>query len=167
MLYRATGRAYWNGPNTTLRFFLSAAVQGLATTLLVSVAGGPPVGPSTVDVSRTLAGLLAAVTALKLAHEAALFFHLRDRQHPDYRRTATILVRQLADWTSLRFAAGTFGGVALPLLIRHELGAGRHDGATLVFSVAVFVLVLFGELCERALFFMGVSAPRTGGVGSS
>jgi Fe-S-cluster-containing dehydrogenase component/DMSO reductase anchor subunit len=167
MLYRATGRTYWRGPTTTVRFFLSAAVLGVATTLLVSVAGGAPEVAGAVSLTRTLAGHLALMTVVKLAHEAAILTHLNDRQQVDLRRTATLLISELRDWTGVRVAAGVLGGILLPLLIHYEGGAGGTSNASVVFAVTAWALVLLGELAERALFFMGVSAAKMpGSVGT-
>jgi DMSO reductase anchor subunit len=166
MVYRATGRVYWNGPSTTTRFFLSAAVQGLALTLLISVAGDLPIGVPTRVVSMRVALALAAVACVKLIQEASVLAHLRDRRQADLRRTATLLVGELREWSVLRAAAAVMGGILLPLAIRSDLGSNRDGNTALVFSILAFVLVLFGELAERALFFMSVSAPRMpGGVG--
>ncbi|HEX7672285.1 MAG TPA: DmsC/YnfH family molybdoenzyme membrane anchor subunit, partial [Polyangiaceae bacterium] len=166
MVYRATGRTYWRGPSTTTRFFLSAAVQGLAITELISVAADGSGGVSTASVSTLVAGGLAIATLLKLAQEASILSHLRDRRNVDLRRTARILISELSPWTAVRFGSGLLGGVLLPLAVRAEAFAGHHGTASIVFALASFLLVLMGELSERALFFMSVSAPRMpGGIG--
>ena len=166
MVYRATGRTYWNGPSTTTRFFLSAGVQGLSLTLLISVASDLPIGVSTGAVSMRIASALAIVAAAKLAQEASVLANLRDLRHADLRRTARLLVGELREWARMRAAAGIVGGVLLPVLLRHVIETGRHGGADVVMATLGFLLVLFGELMERALFFMSVSAPRMpGGVG--
>jgi formate dehydrogenase iron-sulfur subunit len=166
MVYRATGRTYWRGPSTTTRFFLSAAVQGLATTLLISIAADGSGGISTGAISTLVAAALAIATTLKLAQEASIFTHLRDRLHVDLRRTARLLISELGQWTSIRFGVGVMGGILLPLAVRAEALAGHSGGASVVFALLSFLLVLMGELTERALFFMSVSAPRMpGGIG--
>jgi formate dehydrogenase iron-sulfur subunit len=167
MLYHATGRTYWRGRATTVRFFLSAAVLGIATTLLVSAAGSAPGLASTASLTRALAGYLVLATIAKLAHEAAIFTHLDDRRELDLRRTATLLVSELRDWTAVRIASAVTGGILLPLLVRYESSAGATSSASVTFTVVAWALVLLGELTERALFFMGVSAAKMpGSVGT-
>jgi DMSO reductase anchor subunit len=59
--------------------------------------------------------------------------------------------------TVARFAAGAIGGVLLPALVVYGHAEGR------AIAVAIFVLTLIGELCERWLFFTAATAPKMPG----
>jgi hypothetical protein len=92
--------------------------------------------------------VLMAATALKLAAEASVFVHLKDRRHTPLKRTAILMCGDLSHLTAARFACGAIGGLLLPLV-------GLPGG--LVFCVA-------GEWLERHLFFAATTASRMPGI---
>ena len=173
MVYDYTKRDFWNGPATAGRFFLTAAVLGLAAAwlpLLIAAAGGDA-GPAAAAVDRYGAVLcrgLIAATAVKLLFEAALFRHLASRSTTSLKRTAWLMTGALSNVTTARFAAGLLGGLAMPgLLLWSRVPAPAGQGPDLAFLVLVgmlFAACLAGELLERYLFFTAVASPRMPGT---
>ena len=165
MLYVKTAREWWSGARTAFRFFATAAVLGLATTLVSLLAFG--CGPSgRVCVGVTLAArLLAIATGVKLAWEASILLHLRDKQWGSLRRTASLLLGELRREAGARLALGLAGGVLAPLLVVYLANIGDDSKAALVFAIIGWAALVGAELLERALFFRAASPPRMpGGV---
>ncbi|MEZ4267499.1 MAG: DmsC/YnfH family molybdoenzyme membrane anchor subunit [Myxococcota bacterium] len=164
MVYAATRRACWHPLPTALRFFSTAAILGLATSLVLSHIAAWLLPGASASAGPALATALAVTSALKLAWEASLLRHVRDRQHGPRRRTATLLLGELHRVTGARFLCGFAGGVALP-----SLYAAVHDGPAVgpafltVVAVATVALCLIAELAERHLFFVAASAPAMPG----
>jgi Fe-S-cluster-containing dehydrogenase component/DMSO reductase anchor subunit len=165
LIYHVTRRAWWNASRTAFKFFATAVVLGLATTVLtfsVSHAGGHT-GPADASPLAALTALLSralvAASAAKLAVELSFLRHLRDKRYGELRRTAHLMTRDLARYTTARFALLAVGGVLLPL--------GNGQGAASPWLAgASFVLLVAGELLERTLFFAASSSPgMPGGVG--
>jgi DMSO reductase anchor subunit len=163
MIYAATRRTHWRAPVTGAKFFATTALLGAATMLVVARvaaavtadAAGAAFSPG---FARALLLTIAGVSAGKLLFEATVFRHLRGREHTTGKRVAIVMVRDLAGATVLRFAAGVLGGLLLPGL---ALARG-HCGPAL--AVAVFVLLLAGELAERYLFFKAAPPSRMPGA---
>jgi formate dehydrogenase iron-sulfur subunit len=154
MVYAATRRAAWRTPLTTVRFLLSTLVLGSAMVALIA---------TWISAERErLFALLALSAAAKLVFELAVFRHLSQRQHTELKRTALLMLGDLATVTFWRFACGGFGGVFLAALVWI---ARPSDGPlAIVVSAAIFSLVLVGELLERHLFFAATTAPRMPGA---
>jgi DMSO reductase anchor subunit len=156
MIYRATRRAFWNGTSSAFKFYATAAILGIATTLATFVVGASWVGDgltrrSVADLVRPLSELLVVVSALKLIAEVAFFRHLRDKQYTDIKRTAVLMTGDLRKYTTGRFATLVVGGVLLPLWN----GFGGASPGTVIASL---VLVVASELLERTLFFAAVTS---------
>src|SRR5206468_4182532 len=101
MVYAATRRECWRAPTTAFKFVATALVLGCATVLMTasfSAALGAEAAP--------LAHALVALATVKLASEAAVFRHLRRRQHTALKRTAILMKGDLAAVTFARFACG-------------------------------------------------------------
>jgi Fe-S-cluster-containing dehydrogenase component/DMSO reductase anchor subunit len=165
MLYVKTAREWWSGARTAFRFFATAAVLGLATTLVSLLAFG--CGPSgRVCVGVTLAArLLAIATGVKLAWEASILLHLRDKQWGSLRRTASLLLGDLRREAGARLALGLAGGVLAPLIVVYLANIGDDSKAALVFAIIGWAALVGAELLERALFFRAASPARMpGGV---
>jgi DMSO reductase anchor subunit len=139
MIYHATRRVWWSATIAGFKFFMTAALLGIATSRIHDAGG-----------ARELAYLLVIASAVKGLGEAAVFVHLRDKRYTELRRSAVLMTRDLRGWTAIRFAALALGGIALPL--------ATADGGP-VTATASLVLLLVGELCERTLFFAAASAP--------
>jgi Fe-S-cluster-containing dehydrogenase component/DMSO reductase anchor subunit len=167
MIYHAVPRPFWNGPRTLLKFFGTTVWLGCAAALMVScvVAAFSPAitlsdviaGPAT-NLCRTM--LLAAVG--KLGYEAALFLHLLERQVTPLKRSALLLVNDLAAVAIARFACGVLGGVLLPALLLQSATA-LSPAALLATVLLAAGFSVTGELLERYLYFTAAVAPRMPG----
>jgi hypothetical protein len=146
-----------------LKFFGTGAVLGIATmaaTISVTPMLFTEVASSTTF--RSLLGTLLLLSALKLLFEASFFGHLLDKQQGDLKRTALLMMGELRQLTTFRFIAGALGGIASPgALLLSKAQAGTAGAVS--FSLLSLLLLLLGELLERLLFFMAVSAPRMPG----
>jgi DMSO reductase anchor subunit len=164
MLYQVTARKWWGAARTTVRFALTSAVLGLATTSVTLLIAG--VVESGVQAAReqvsTLMLPLAVVSGLKLLTDAQIFAHLRKRGLGELKRTALLMVGELRQHTALRFGLGALGTV-----LALALSSGAPTIGTvgmLVFVLTVWGTLLAGELLERVLFFRAVSAPKMPGA---
>jgi Fe-S-cluster-containing dehydrogenase component/DMSO reductase anchor subunit len=175
MIYRFTRRELWNGPRTTVRFLLTTSVLGLAAAWLTLwlcgvLRGSAEARRLAADLGPALCRLLLAAATIKLAFEAAVFVHLRDRRSTSLRRTARLMAGDLSDITLARFACGLLGGVCMPgflLLTTTNAEGGRPGEVFLTVAVALlFAACLAGELLERYLFFAAVAPPRMPGWGN-
>jgi Fe-S-cluster-containing dehydrogenase component/DMSO reductase anchor subunit len=169
MVYHVTGRQWWSGARTGFRFFMSAAILGVATSLAVGLVFRGSVEPNSAGGSdlRALALLLGAFVAAKLLWEVSVLVHLSARRLGELKRTAVLLSRRLIRPSIIRLALGVLGGLLLPAIIFQLLrgdGVADHWPATL--GAAAWLLLLGAELLERSLFFSAVSRPSMpGGVG--
>jgi DMSO reductase anchor subunit/ferredoxin len=170
MIYVDTRRAFWNLPLTTFKFFMTAVVLGVPAALFVALLGAAWSGTLTVAAvmqgfgQRLLQGLVLAMVA-KLAVEALVLTHLRDKKHTPLKRTALLLTGELARVAVGRVAAGALGGVVLPgLLLARVLPAGFQTVGTGLFMGLVLIFMVLGELLERHLFFTAAVAPKMPGA---
>lgn len=167
MIYHCTRRSTWIGPRTFLRFFGTTVWLGLSTTLLVAaiVAGvraDLSMGSVLHDLGAVLCPVLMLTAALKLGYEACDLLHLLERQHTPLKRSANLLVGELAGMTAIRFTLGVLGGLVFPAVLWHE-AATSHSLEWISTVVAVWFFSVAGETLERALFFMAAAAPRMPG----
>ncbi len=173
MIYASLRRDFWNFPRTSMRFGLTAIVLGLATlwlSLALSSAVRRPEHDEAILAAASPAicwGLLVA-SGTKLAWEAALFRHLLSRAMTPLKRSALLMLRDLANPVAARFALGILGGVFAPILLLRQHATGSLDDGYLALTVSTALLFgasLAGELLERYLFFAAVATPRMpGGV---
>jgi Fe-S-cluster-containing dehydrogenase component/DMSO reductase anchor subunit len=172
MVYAVTKRAFWNTASTALKFFLSTAALGAATALATSlIAAAWLERVSSVAVmaayGRPLCVGLAASIAVKLIVEAAVL--LQRNESSALRRSAVLMIGELAAVTKSRFICGFVGGIALPgvlFCIAEPSDAATGDLFPSLVASALFFACLAGELVERYLFFAAVAPPRMpGGVG--
>jgi formate dehydrogenase iron-sulfur subunit len=165
MLYVRTAREWWSGARTAFRFYATAAVLGLATTLVTLLAFGcGPSGGVCAGVSLA-ARLLAIVAGVKLAWETSILLHLGDKQLGSLKRTALLLLGDLKDEAGLRLALGAVGGVLAPLVVAHLADTGGKPQGALIVAGLGCAALLIAELIERALFFRAANPPRMpGGV---
>ncbi|PON18986.1 molybdopterin oxidoreductase [Candidatus Entotheonella serta] len=167
MLYHVTQRQWWSGSRTGFKFALTTAGLGWAAVLFstfasVAVKGREPLSPELIEFGRVGAQVLALITLIKLAGEASIFFHLRDHQQGDLKRTALLLWGDLRAQTQFRFLLGVLGGILLPLALLTSLSPS-HAGQALAGSFLGLICLLAGELIERTTFFSALSAPRMPG----
>jgi formate dehydrogenase iron-sulfur subunit len=167
MIYHCTRRSAWIGPRTFLRFFGTTLWLGLTTTLTVAavVAGvrrDLAVGEVLQQLSAVLCPALLLVATVKLAYEARDLLHLLERQHTSLKRSAGLLVGELASLTAARFTLGVLGGLVLPLVLWQQ-SSEAHPWEWLSTVAAVWIASILGETLERALYFMAAVAPRMPG----
>lgn len=171
MIYASVRRDLWNLQRTVTRFALTSAVLGLATlwlslgllalirptesNLTLAAAAGP-----------TICYSLMILTCAKLGWEAMLLRHLLFRAMTSMKRSALLMIRDLANPAVARFAFGALGGLVMPALLLRRFSDATLDNGQLQLAVAtllLFVASLAGELLERYLFFAAVAAPRMPG----
>jgi Fe-S-cluster-containing dehydrogenase component/DMSO reductase anchor subunit len=161
LIYHATRKRWWNASISGFKFFMTAGVLGLSTTIVIfaaeALASGDPGLTAPVDqVSQAMARLLVAATAVKLVSELSFFRHLGDKQQTDFKRTALLLKGDLVRYSVGRFVTGALGGIVVPLVL---LTSAPTNVSAVVASAIGLVLLLGGELLERTLFFAAVSSP--------
>lgn len=163
MLYQVTARRWWGAARTSVRFALTAALLGLATTsvtLLVAGLFDEGLGRARAA-SLSLMAPLAFLALLKLATDAAILFHLRSRGLGELKRTASLLVGELRGPAVTRVALGAFGALVAFVLPGQ---AGLGTGALFASLLVVWGAMLGGEILERMLFFRALSAPKMPGA---
>jgi len=167
MLYHATRRRWWNISKSGFKFYMTAAVLGVATSITTTFAAlfnrSNELTPDVIQYGETMAIVLVTVTLVKLAGEATIFFHLSDRREHDLKRSARLLSGELARTTVFRFSLGLVGGVILPLVSLTSLEPSSSIGAVMASTVCLAALVA-GELLERMNFFAAMSSPRMPGT---
>ena len=170
MIYHCTKRALWNGPGTAVRFLLTTVILGLSTALVTTLIAAQSASIETAEqaisgVARSVFPALIAATSAKLLFEAALLGHLRAKSNTPLKRSARLMVGELARPAKWRFSLGIAGGVALPLVwMWHD---GDAPATALVAQLIVagqFVFLAAGELFERFLFFTTAVASRMPGA---
>jgi DMSO reductase anchor subunit len=166
MLYHVTQRQWWSGGRTGFKFALTTVGLGWATILFstfgVAMGRGEPLSLELIEFGQTGAQVLAVLTLIKLAGEASVFFHLRDRQQGDLKRTALLLWGDLRTLIQFRFVLGVLGGMLLPLGLLTNL-APASFGPAFVGSFLSLLCLLAGDYIERTTFFSALSAPRMPG----
>ena len=172
MIYQCTQRPFWNGTSATVKFLLTTLWLGLATTLLTTAAGafwsGSQGGTGALPLfAETLSKGLVLTAAAKLLFEASLFAQLWRKQNTPLKRSALLMMGELAGASQARFACGVLGGLALPLAllatVRSPSGPGPDTGVCALLAILIFVVSVAGELLERYLFFTAAVAPKMPG----
>ncbi|MDH3602906.1 MAG: dimethyl sulfoxide reductase anchor subunit [Candidatus Tectomicrobia bacterium] len=166
MLYHVTRRRWRSGGRTSFKFALTAAGLGWASILFstfgVAMGRGAPLSAELIAFGLTGAQVLAVLALIKLAGEASVFFHLRDRQQGDLKRTAILLWGDLRMLMQFRFLLGVLGGILLPLGLLTNLSPSSL-GQAFVGSFLSLLCLLVGDFIERTTFFSALSAPRMPG----
>jgi Fe-S-cluster-containing dehydrogenase component/DMSO reductase anchor subunit len=167
MLYHVTHRIWWSGSRTGFKFALTTAGLGwsailFSTFMSAATRYGGPLSPELIEFGRIGAQMLAMITLIKLGGEASIFFHLRDRQQGDLKRTALLLCGDLRTLTQFRFLLGVLGGILFPLALLTGLSPSL-SGQALAGSFLGLICLLAGEMIERMTFFSALSAPRMPG----
>ncbi|HVJ67615.1 MAG TPA: DmsC/YnfH family molybdoenzyme membrane anchor subunit, partial [Caulifigura sp.] len=173
MIYVFTRRELWSFERTLIRFGLTSAVLGIATTLLLTVVIQNLI-KFTIDVAPFAALSHSLIRGLILCGSAKLLFDvlilrsLADHRLTALKRTAYLVTGPLAGLAMARVAAGVVGCIVLPAMIVQNFANAPDAGLTTGVSIAVaWIACLAGELFERYLFFAAVAAPRMpGGIRS-
>jgi DMSO reductase anchor subunit len=176
MIYASTGRPFWSLARTAFKFFLTRAMLGLPTALLVGLAAafgwrGEALDRIMGEYGASVCVVVAALTTLKLAAEASVFASLASKQFTPLKRTALLMSGELGPTTLQRFAMGLAGGVVLPVVLAApylaKSGAGHNPLFVAAAAVLSVVLLVMGELLERYMFFAAVVAPKMPGAPAS
>lgn len=168
MIYFDTRRAFWNAAQTTTKFFGTTALLGTATILFVTTLQAllsPEVASNGAyhQLTSWLTATLAAISAVKLTYEAAVFRHLLNDESTPLKRAALLMRGELSEITTARFIMGLIGGVILPLVFLIQKPAPGY--ATLGVTLWILFFAALGEFLERRIFFAAAVAPRMpGGV---
>jgi DMSO reductase anchor subunit len=170
MIYVATRKPLWNFRRTTAMFYLSAAVLGTSTTLVVLLmsprnmakAEALAMGPLVIGLCATL--MLS--TLLKLAAEASVFAHASKLPRTAMSQSAELMRDRFRSVTASRFACGVLGGLLLPVILLLYSLADSTLVACMLAAVSLAVL-LAGEVAERFLFFTSVAARKMPGAAVS
>jgi Fe-S-cluster-containing dehydrogenase component/DMSO reductase anchor subunit len=163
MLYQVTARRWWSLARTSLRFVLTSAVLGLATTTAGILFAGALDGRSgdAVLAAQSLAVPLLVAASLKLLADAEIFVHLRTRGLGELKRTALLLAGELKKFSAARFGLGLCALLLVAAFARNGAPEPLAALALGTFSWALFVLA---EGVERMLFFRALSAPKMPGA---
>jgi Fe-S-cluster-containing dehydrogenase component/DMSO reductase anchor subunit len=167
MIYAATRRWHWRLSLTGPRFLATTALLGAAAVLLVSQLGPrlwPAAAwpPASQALGRVLLVVLLGAGGIKVFLEAAALRHALEPQPTASKRVALLMAGELRALTVCRFACTA---TALLLLSATALALGElpADPGGAVLAGAALVLLLGGELCERALFFRAAPGSRMPG----
>jgi formate dehydrogenase iron-sulfur subunit len=176
MIYASTRRPFWSPMRTAFKFFVTGAILGLPTALLVGLAAGVGWQGHALDrimreYGASVCVAIAALTTLKLAAEASVFASLASKPFTPLKRTALLMSGELGPTTLQRFAMGLAGGVVLPVVLAapylSKSGAGHNPLFVVAAAVLSIVLLVTGELLERYMFFAAVVAPKMPGAPAS
>ena len=164
MLYVKTAREYWSASRTLFRFFATAALLGMATTLVsLATFGGDSAGDARGD------GRRRQVAGGGDRREAgsgswSIFVHLGDKQLGSLKRTALLLKGELAREAGARLLlrpgrrrgapASCWRSFACTAAARRRLSPWRCSASSPPSA----------ELLERKLFFRAASPPRMPGA---
>ena len=160
MIYIDTRREFWRTSFTAVKFGLSTVLLGLAGCLIFASLQAYHSGHAAAYLPQ-LSGAIMGVALLKMAHEATIFNRLRKfAPLHSLRKSAQLMVRELAIPTKLRFLLGILGGVILPVV---AIAYSADHGTTLFLASAVGALTLTAEGLERYLFFRAVVALKMPG----
>lgn len=160
-IYQFTGRTFWRGRRTHLKFFGSAAVLGAGLVLACLTAA------EALTAEPTAISLIIAVVVLvaigKLAYEFSMLMG-NDTGDETNVLTSRIMTNDLRGITTARYALGLLGGAVFPVAVAVS-GVAVWPAA--VFATLGCVCLLGGELLERTLYFSAVVPLRMpGGVKS-
>ena len=175
MIYVFTQRELWSFGQTSIRFCLTAALLGMATTLLSFLLLKWLIDPNAagrliVGVGQPCTRLLIAFSIVKLAFDGSLLLHLANRRMTSLKRSALLVSGVLSSVAFARLGLGVVGGIAMPIFLLSQLNdVANIDGNPIIVTTicVTWLGCLGGELLERYLFFAAVSSPRMpGGVRS-
>jgi DMSO reductase anchor subunit len=167
MVYRDTPRLYWASKLTSVKFFLTGIITGMAGLLALVVC----FNSSGIDKASTLKPHFAVIASIaiglafivKLACEARIQKHVDDQEANPLKKTALLLRGELRFIHGWRFNLGILGGLVLPMfwMYRGYTGTGPFDPAM---SLCILMALLAGECLERFLFFTACVPPRMPGA---
>ena len=143
MIYADTRRPFWRWSISATRFFLTVLTTGSIGLLLSAACSAP-------SILNACAAMAAVLCAVKLCVEVRFLQHAVAAGESFDKKSALLMRDPLRTATTLRFATGLLGGIALPLL------AALFSAHAIAFAGAALTLWLVSELSERFLFFTAV-----------
>ncbi len=173
MIYVFTQRDLWSFEQTIIRFALTAALLGTATTWLSLLLLQWFVDPDAaarlmIAVGPRLTQMLIVFGVAKLIFDASLLRHLFSRRMTSLKRSALLVTGVLATPAFVRIGFGVLGGIVMPGMLLSHLTDTSNLALNPVIVTAIcltWIGCVIGELLERYLFFAAVSSPRMpGGV---
>ncbi len=173
MIYVFTQRDLWSFEQTLIRFSLTAALLGTATTWLSFVmlqwfVDTEAAGRLMIAVGPRLTQSLILFGIAKLAFDTSILRHLVSRRTTSLKRSALLVTGALSTVAFARMGFGVLGGIVMPGMLLGHLGELSSVAANPVIATAIcmtWIACVGGELLERYLFFAAVSSPRMpGGV---
>ncbi len=173
MIYVFTQRELWSFEQTLIRFSLTSALLGAATTwlsflMLERFVDSNAAARLMIAVGPLLTKTLVLVAVLKLAFDLSLLRHLFSTRTTSLKRSALLVTGVLSTISFARLGLGVLGGIMMPCLLLGHLSERSDLMADPVIGVSICLTWLgcvCGELLERYLFFAAVSSPRMpGGV---
>jgi len=169
MIYAFTKRELWSVERTAIRFGLTSAMLGIATTWVSLTIMRLFISSTTLTLASMLTppliqGLLFT-TLLKLSYDASLLRHLANFRNTPLKRSAVLVLGVLQPVSVARMVCGAIGGIAIPayVLCQEPEQVGQGILLTIVLPLVAWTFCLLGELFERYLFFAAVSSPRMPG----
>ena len=175
MIYVFTQRDLWSFEQTLIRFGLTSALLGTATTwlsfLLMQWFVNPEAaGRLMIGVGLPLTRILLALAVAKLAFDTSLLRNLAMTRMTSLKRSALLITGALSTVAFARLGLGVFGGIVMPAMLLSHLSDNANMATDPVIATTISLTwlgCLGGELLERFLFFAAVSSPRMpGGVRS-
>jgi Fe-S-cluster-containing dehydrogenase component/DMSO reductase anchor subunit len=164
MLYHATKKELWSVSRSAFRFFATALIMGMATSLAIAATAHAEQLGASAKGAASLALLLAATVGAKLLWEVEALVHLRDKKLTSLKRTAMLLTGELRHLFVGRLALGLVFGVFFPLFAAQAWGAGAvQQSSVLALGLIALAGLCAGEFLERRLFFRAVCEPRMPG----
>lgn len=172
MIYVFTQRELWSLERTSIRFGLTTALLGVATTWLMlwlgaGFLGGDEWNRLAQGLTPPLAWGVIIATTLKLLYDISLLRHLATSRNSSLKRSALLVVGPLKGFSIGRLVSAIVGGIAIPAIYAAVPATDPLPFTTtsLVFVGLMWSGCLGGELLGRYLFFSAVSNPRMpGGV---
>jgi Fe-S-cluster-containing dehydrogenase component/DMSO reductase anchor subunit len=154
LIYHVTHRAWWRAATTGFKFGMTAVVMGAATADLTLSFGVRSLGAAAsaplLPIQSLVAQGVIVAAIVKVLGELVVLRHLREGGHPDLKKTAILLTRDLHTYLFLRVVL---------LVVGLGAAASQIGGPSIAGAVVLWVALLAGELLERALYFAAISAP--------
>jgi formate dehydrogenase iron-sulfur subunit len=173
MIYVFTQRELWSFEQTWIRFSLTAALLGIATTwlsflLLQWFVDADAAGRLMIAVGPRLTKFLMLIAVTKLVFDLSIIRHLLSNRTTSLKRSALLVTGVLSPVAFARMGFGFFGGIVMPgMLLSHlENPSSLSTNPVIVTAICMtWIGCVGGEFLERYLFFAAVSSPRMpGGV---
>jgi formate dehydrogenase iron-sulfur subunit len=173
MIYVFTQRELWSFERTLIRFSLTAALLGTATTwlsflLLQWFVDKDAAGHLMLAVGPRLTQALILFGVAKLTYDLTLLRHLIGVRMTSLKRSALLVTGSLATVGLARSGFGLLGGIVMPGILFSNLDDLTTLATNPLIPITICVMwisCIAGEFLERYLFFAAVSSPRMpGGV---